>query len=137
VLSDSLLVAVIPSSSGHGYEGTLHGSKVRVLRITSYPEGNLRNVTEVRLACHVSPISQRLQNPQALRHAAIVWKYLTHRNIAPLLGVTLDPLQFVSDWTSDEDLNGYVINHPDADKLSLVCFPSTALCAALTPSPAI
>ena len=66
-----------------------------------------------------------------------MWKYLIHPNIVPLLGVTIDPLQFISDWVSDEDLTGYVTSHPDADRLGLVRVPRTVLYDALTPTPDI
>jgi hypothetical protein len=137
ILSDSLLVVGLPSASGRGYEGTFDGSKVRVLRTRSYPEGDLQKVKEVRFRRHVFPVSQAQTKPQTFHQVVAMWKHLAHRNIVPLLGVTIDPIQLVSDWTSDEDLTGYIANHPDADRLSLVCFLSTVLRGVLTLSPAI
>ena len=61
-----------------------------------------------------------------------MWKHLTHRNIVPLLGATTNPLQLVVDWTSDDDLRGYIANHDDADRSSLVRFLFTAVCDSLT-----
>ena len=63
-----------------------------------------------------------------------VWRGLAHPNIVPLLGVTIDPIQLVSGWMSDTDLTGYIRNHPDADRLSLVGVPSTVPRDVLTPS---
>ena len=68
---------------------------------------------------------------------AVAWKNLTHPNVVPLLGVTTDPIQLVSGWMPDVDLTGYITNHPDADRLSLVGFPSIAPCDVLTPSSVI
>ena len=68
---------------------------------------------------------------------AAVWKNLAHPDIVPLLGVTIDPIQLVSGWMSDMDLTGYIRNHPDADRLSLVGVPSIVLRDVLTPSPVI
>ena len=65
---------------------------------------------------------------------AAVWKNLEHPNIVPLLGVTTDPVQLVSGWMPDTDLTGYIRNHPDADRLSLVGVPSTVPRDVLTPS---
>ena len=65
---------------------------------------------------------------------AVVWKNLVHPNVAPLLGVTTDPIQLVSGWMPDVDLTGYIANHPDADRLCLVGVPSVVLCDALIPS---
>ena len=54
---------------------------------------------------------------------AAVWKNLGHPNVVPLLGVTTDPVQLVSGWMSDMNLTGYITDHPDADRLSLVGVP--------------
>ena len=64
-------------------------------------------------------------------------KHLAHQNIVPLLGVTIDPLELISEWMSGGDLTGYIANHADAGVLSLVGFPSTALYGALTFPPVI
>jgi len=53
-----------------------------------------------------------------------MWKRLTHPNVLPLLGVTIDPLQLVSNWMSGGDLPEYIEKHPGADRLGLVGFPS-------------
>ena len=45
---------------------------------------------------------------------------LAHPNVVPLLGITTDPTQLISDWMPDVDLTGYIVNHPGADRLSLV-----------------
>ena len=77
--------------------------------------------------------SQVLTGPQAFYQAAVLRKHLAHPNIVPLLGVTIDPLQLISDWMSRGDLTEYITNHLDADRLSLVGVPSTALYDELTP----
>ena len=64
----------------------------------------------------------------------VVWKNLAHPNVVPLLGVTTDPIQLISGWMPDVNLTGYIMNHPDADRLSLVGIPSTALCDVFIPS---
>ena len=66
-----------------------------------------------------------------------MWKHLTHHNIVPLLGATTNPLQLVMDWTSDEDLKGYIANHDDANKYSLVRFFFTVVCDSPTLTSAI
>ena len=52
---------------------------------------------------------------------------LAHPNIVPLLGVTVEPSELLSDWVPSGDLPGYIANHSDADRLSLVRFLYTAL----------
>jgi len=51
---------------------------------------------------------------------AVIWARLTHENILPLLGVTIDPPQLVSNWMTGGDLPGYVRRRPGADLLRLV-----------------
>ena len=55
---------------------------------------------------------------------AAMSKYLDHPNIVPLLGVTTEPLELISDWMPGGDLLGYIATHPDANKFALVCFIS-------------
>jgi len=56
-----------------------------------------------------------------------MWKHLTHRNIVPLLGVTIDPPQLVSEWVSGGDLPNYVETNPIADRPRLVGVPALCL----------
>lgn len=58
-------------------------------------------------------------------------KYLEHPNIVPLLGVTVNPLELISDWMPGGDLPTYIANHPNVDRVSLVGTPSTLLSQAL------
>ena len=58
---------------------------------------------------------------------AVTSKHLAHPNIVPILGVTVEPFEVISNWMPGGDLLGYVAKHPDADRLSLVRF----LCATL------
>ena len=55
-----------------------------------------------------------------------MWKHLTHPNVLPLLGVTITPLQLISDLMPGGDLPRYVKNNPDANLLGLVGVPSDA-----------
>jgi len=49
-----------------------------------------------------------------------MWKYLTHPNILPLLGITTDPFDLISEWMPGGDLLQYVNNSIDPDRLGLV-----------------
>ena len=49
-----------------------------------------------------------------------MWKRLTHPNIVPFKGITLDPLQIVSEWMSGGDLTGYISLNPQANRIDLV-----------------
>ena len=49
-----------------------------------------------------------------------MWKRLEHKNIVPLLGITSNPLQLVSDWMPGGDLTEYINKNPDVDRPGLV-----------------
>ena len=74
---------------------------------------------------------------QVFHQLTVVWKYTAHPNIVPLLGVTLDPLQLISDRMPGGDLTEYITNHPDVDRISLVSDLSASLYEMLIPSSAV
>ena len=126
-LSDSLLGCV--------YEGSFNGSKVRIRRVRTHSKGDLREVKEVHIPWHAFPLSRCSQTPQTFHQVAVVWKHLTHPNIVPLLGVTIDPPQLISDRMPGGDLAEYIANHLDTDRMSLVNDDfSASLYETLTPS---
>ena len=49
-----------------------------------------------------------------------MWRRLKHRNIVALIGVTQDPLQFVSEWMPNGILPEYLEGNPDANRIRLV-----------------
>jgi serine/threonine protein kinase len=49
-----------------------------------------------------------------------VWKRLNHPNIVPLRGVTLNPLQLISEWMPGGELREYVKLNRDANPIRLV-----------------
>src|ERR1700753_4236731 len=51
-----------------------------------------------------------------------MWKRLRHQNIVPFIGVTQDPLQFVSEWMPNGTLTEYLNHNPSADRVDLVSF---------------
>jgi hypothetical protein len=52
----------------------------------------------------------------------VTWKTLRHRNVVPLIGVTMSETRFamVSDWMVNGNINEFVRAHPDAKRLDLV-----------------
>jgi len=63
-----------------------------------------------------------------------VWKRLGHRNIVPLLGITPNPLQLISEWMPGGDLTEYIKKDPGADRLSLASTPAIVFDHTLTPA---
>ena len=61
-----------------------------------------------------------LRLSQVFYREALLWKRLTHPNIVPFKGVTLDPLQIVSEWMPGGDLTDYIGLNPPADRVNLV-----------------
>ena len=114
-------------------EGTFGSSKVRIQHLTMYLNGEPRAFKVVRFDDTFTHVLI-LNNLQAFYRMVVVRKNLSHPNFVPLLGVTTDPIQLVSGWMPDVDLTGYITDHPDADRLSIVGVPSTLLHDVLTPS---
>ena len=65
-------------------------------------------------------LSTIVDRTQDFYKEAVTWKYLDHPNILPLLGITIEPLQLISNWVSGGNLLEYVRKHPEADQLKLV-----------------
>ena len=51
------------------------------------------------------------------------WKLLIHPNTVPFLGVTNNPIHFISAWTPGVQLSEYITAHPDTNRLELVGAP--------------
>jgi len=49
-----------------------------------------------------------------------VWKHLDHPNVVALKGITLNPLQLVSEWMPGGELREYIKQNPDANRVNLV-----------------
>ena len=81
--------------------------------------------------------TRRSSIPQTFHQVTVVWKHLAHPNIVPLLGVTIDPPQLISDRMPGGDLTEYIVNHPDTDRISLVSDFSASLYETLTLSSVI
>ena len=80
---------------------------------------------------------ERSQIARTFHQMAVVWKHMKHLNIVPFLGVTLDPLQLISDRMPGGDLTEYITSHPGVDRISLVSDLSASLYEMLTPSSAV
>jgi len=52
-----------------------------------------------------------------------MWKRLAHPNVLPLLGITIEPFQLISNWMPGGDLPGYIEKQSGADRLELVGIP--------------
>jgi serine/threonine protein kinase len=88
-----------------------------------------------RTAHSSAPSGSRI--PQTFHQVTVAWKHLTHPNIVPLLGATVDPPQLISDRMPGGDLTEYISTHPDTDRTSLVSDVSASLYELLTPSLAV
>ncbi|KAF9644348.1 kinase-like protein [Thelephora ganbajun] len=61
-----------------------------------------------------------LSGLKMLHREAVMWKRLTHVNIVPFKGVTLDPLRIVSEWMPGGDLTAYISQNPRANRIDLL-----------------
>ena len=59
----------------------------------------------------------------------MIWRFLHHPNVLPLLGVTMtgNRLVTVSEWMENGNINQFVKAHPSVDRLELVCLLFGAL----------
>ena len=69
-----------------------------------------------------SPPPTVLKEARKFYQGTIMWKHGKHPNIVPFLGVTIVPLQLISDWMSGGNIMEYLKKHPGANRLGLVCF---------------
>ena len=63
-----------------------------------------------------------------------MWKRLKHRSIVPLLGITSNPLQLISEWMPGGNLTEYIKKYPRAERLSLASIPAVVFGPTLTPA---
>ena len=130
---DLLNTASHPFASG-GYgdmsEGTLDGSKVRIKRVRVYTRDDTQEAINVRFDVVAFPVCHLQRSSQAFCREAVTWEHLKHRNILPLLGITVAPLQLVSHWMSGGDLREYIKKNPSAHRVGLV--GSLLLCLSHT-----
>jgi serine/threonine protein kinase len=103
------------------WQGDQGGKRVciKVLRIALNDTGGLRKVRirRRRIALFADGLSWVLQS---FFKEAVVWKRLRHPNIVPFLGVTIKPLQFVSEWMPNGTLTHYVTKNPSVNRIALV-----------------
>jgi len=122
--NDQLNIEKKPFASGgysDVYKGTLSGLGVCVkgLKVASASSPDKARKA-INWYSYYWLTSVHLQIPQMLHREAVMWKRLTHPNIVPFKGVTLDPLQIVSEWMPGGDLTGYINLNPQVDRISLV-----------------
>ncbi|KAF9646896.1 kinase-like protein [Thelephora ganbajun] len=57
---------------------------------------------------------------QSFCKEAVVWKHLSHPNIVPFIGVTLEPLQLMSEWVPGGELREYMRKNPNTNLIGLL-----------------
>lgn len=56
---------------------------------------------------------------QSFISGAILRKRLSHPNLVPFIGATVDPLQIVTERMPDRNLKEYLEEHPEANRIGL------------------
>ena len=116
------------------WEGVHGNTKVCIKcpRITVRDRQDIEKVNDL----HGTPIPRLLNltcvGTQAFYKEATVWKHLRHQNIVSFIGVTQDPLQFVSEWMPNGTLTQYLSENPGVNRVDLVSF-LLAITAFLVP----
>ena len=135
--SQVLLISNQPVASGGSgdvYEGSLNNLRVCVKRVRVYARDSSGEPPDVRHLRYYFGRLLLLMRPKTFFKEAVVWKRLKHKNIVPLICVSVTPFQLISEWMPGGDLTEYVGKHPEADRLSLVSVPPAPLDATLTPT---
>ena len=69
-------------------------------------------------------VYRRLHNSQTFFREAVIWRRLVHPNVLLPLGITVTPVQLISNWMPGGDLPEYINKNSDADRLGLVGVPA-------------
>ena len=102
------------------FEGTL-GRDVCIKQLRISSSGDREKVQKVLHLLNLRLDGHLLTNPKLFCKEAIVWKRLNHPNIVPFKGVTLDPLQLISEWMPGGELREYIRTNKRANRIGLVC----------------
>lgn len=105
------------------WRGECHGRDVAVKVVRTYSNSDFQKVVYVGRRLRSIPASPRSQySTQRFSKEAVLWKFLRHPNVLPLIGVMVSECQFamVSDWMENGNANEYVKANPDVDRLELV-----------------
>ena len=94
---------------------------VRTLRIPSLvDEGLVKKVTDQCNAICANQASLLTGWVKKFCHEVVLWRRLDHRNLAQVLGVTMDPYQILFDRVSDKDIVQYTSTEEGVDRVILV-----------------
>lgn len=106
----------IPSADLRERSGVAGGGFGDVFRAT------YRQLNVALKLLRVSSVEQMSSKRKMFFKEAVSWKYLSHPNIVPFLGVEADPstLCLVSEWMENGTIASYLLENPDAARLYLL-----------------
>lgn len=115
-----------PEASGsfadvwHGFYGNREAA-LKVVRITSAHDVQIVMKVVDDLFMVLRLTNQPVQN---FCKEAVVWKYLSHANIAPFLGIntTVSKLCMISEWMPKGNVRTFLYENPGANRLALVIY---------------
>ena len=105
------------------WRGKHHDRDVAIKVLRTYSDSDLRKIVGVRTGCTLFPHADVLTEPvQRFCKEVVTWKTLRHPNVLPLIGVMMSEAHFamVSDWMVNGNINDFVKEHPDVNRLDLV-----------------
>jgi len=99
------------------YRGTISEEVcIKQLRISTVDRERVKKVLPLNPRLNRRPLT----NPKLFCREAIVWKRLNHPNIVPFKGVTLNPLQLISEWMPHGELREYIKENQYMNRVGLV-----------------
>lgn len=110
---------------GDVWKGELSGREVAVKVIRTYLQGELERVINVGGPSLLSACADSTSYIQKFCKEVVMWKFLQHPNVVPLIGAMMSEAQFamVSPWMKNGNINQFVKANPKAGRLVLVGSP--------------
>ena len=111
---------------GDVWRGEFCGRDVAVKVVRIYSQSELQRVINVSCQSRYNPAySAPTILFQKSCKEVLMWKFLRHPNVLPLVGVMMSKTRFamVSDWMKNGNINEFIKEHPDVDRLGLVSSP--------------
>ena len=105
------------------WKGECDGREVAVKVLRTYETSDIQKIIGVGyLLCSLSTCEPTDISVQRFCKEVVMWKFLRHPNVLPLIGVTMSETRFVmiSDWMVNGKITNFVKARPDVNRHGLV-----------------
>ena len=104
------------------WKGNYQGQDVAVKVIRTYSNSDLPKIVGVSHSPRFQCNDTLTGAVQRFCKEAVMWKFLQHPNVLPLIGVTISKtlLAMTSNWMPNGNINDFVKSYPEVNRLDLV-----------------